>query len=295
VRAYIGPDHGKRVYMVFAGVHGGEFEGMVGLVNFLSVLEAGRDLRGTEWPEITAAAQKLDRIIVVPILNVDGRTRVPLRMIRHRGKDHTVQEYFNTGGKTDGTLIGWPQCKQFIPLDFSKTQFPGGYPNDAGVNVQHDDFFGAPQPETRALFKLTAEERPDLILNMHTGASFLQPLRPFCEPVLTPIYEEMYRRVRTRLTEAGLQASDSAAVEADPKRERMSPYNLDTALNLHCGALAILVESPAHSFTRRRRDGSEYVHTPERLLDAHLICQQESMKLLIETGGRVAWTQKAPA
>ena len=78
--------------------------------------------------------------------------------MRHRGADHTVAEYFNTGGQPDGSLIGWPDCKEFIPLDFSATQFPGGYPNDAGVNVQHDDFFGRPQPETRALLDLAAED-----------------------------------------------------------------------------------------------------------------------------------------
>ena len=55
----------------------------------------------------------------------------------------------------------------------TKTQFPGGYPNDAGVNIQHDDFFGARQPETQAQFDLVARERPDLTMNMHTGASFV--------------------------------------------------------------------------------------------------------------------------
>jgi hypothetical protein len=294
VRAYIGPDYEKRVFIAMAGVHGGEFEGMVGMVNFVSVLETGKDLRGVEWPEITAVAQKLDRLIIIPVVNVDGRTRVPLRMVRHRGSDYTVHEYFNTGAKPDGSLIGWPQCKQFIPLDFSKTQFPGGYPNDAGVNIQHDDFFGSTQPETRALFRLTAEERPDLMLNMHTGASFLQPLRPFVEPVLMPVYEEMYRRVRGRLAEVGLQASADAALEGDPKRERLSVFNLDSALNMHCGVLPILVESPSHNFsTSKKRNGERFVHSPEDLLKAQLTCYQESMKLLVETGGRVRWTTKS--
>ena len=146
VRAYFGPGFSKKVYLGIASVHGGEFEGIVGAVNLLSVLETGRDLRGKEWPGIAAAAKSLDRIIVLPITNVDGRARVPLRMIRHRGTEDRVHEYFNTGAKADGTNLGWPQCKEFIPLDFNKTQFPGGYPNDAGVNIQHDDFFGLRQP-----------------------------------------------------------------------------------------------------------------------------------------------------
>jgi hypothetical protein len=292
VRAYVGPDNQRKVYMAMAAVHGGEFEGIAGAVNLLSVLETGKDLRGREWPGITTAAKAIDRIIVSPITNVDGRARVPLRMIRFQGSNDHVHEYFNTGAKPDGNIIGWPQCKEFIPLDFSKTQFPGGYPNDAGVNFQHDDFFGSPQPETRALFNLTARERPDLILNMHTGAVFVHPLRPFMEPVLTPAFDELYRRVITGLTAARLQRTDDPAVEANPARERVSVYNLDTALNLHCGAMSVLVESPAHDFSTSKRNGEPFVHTPDHLVDAQLICHQEAMRFLAETGGRVRWTQR---
>ena len=54
-------------------------------MNLISVLETGKDLRGKPWPEITAAAAKLDRIILIPITNVDGRARVPYRMLRNWG------------------------------------------------------------------------------------------------------------------------------------------------------------------------------------------------------------------
>jgi hypothetical protein len=292
VKAYIGPDHQRKVYLAMASVHGGEFEGIVGMVNLLHVLETGKDLRGKAWPEIRDAAAALDRIILIPILNKDGRNRVPLRMIRHRGTDFTVHEYFNTGAKPDGSIIGWPQCKQNIPLDFAKTQFPGGYPNDAGVNVQHDDFFGNPQPETRALFRLTAQERPDLTMNMHTGANYIHPLRSFIEPVLTPRFEELYRRLLTRLTNEGLQQTRNVETHADPRRERPGVFNLDSAINMHCGALAVLVESPSHNHSQAKRNGEPYFHTPEQLLDAQLLCHLEAMKYLGETGGRARWTAK---
>ena len=73
VRAYRGPDHEKTVYMGMSSVHGGEFEGIVGTVNLISAIETGKDLRGKEWPEITAIVAKLDRLILVPIVNPDGR------------------------------------------------------------------------------------------------------------------------------------------------------------------------------------------------------------------------------
>jgi hypothetical protein len=291
VRAYLGSDYAKKVYMVMAGIHGAEFEGMAGAVNLISVLETGRDLRGKAWPEITAVAGKLDRIVVIPITNVDGRARVPLRMMVHRGPDYTIPEYFNTGGWPDGKLIGWPAVKRFIPLDFSRTQFPGGYPNDAGVNIQHDDFFSPKrQPETQALFDLAERERPDLIMNMHTGAQFVKVLRPFLEPVLTPIFEALYRRVLTRLTEEGLEPTKSVGKEADPSGVRMSPYNLDTALNLHCGALSLVVESPSHAANSGKRDGQLYFPTPDELVTAQLLVHTEAMEYLADTGGRANWT-----
>ncbi|MCW5976866.1 MAG: hypothetical protein KIT09_02255 [Bryobacteraceae bacterium] len=291
IRAYLGPDHEKKVYMAIASVHGGELEGIVGIVNLISVLETGRDLRGREWPSIVEAASKLDRIILVPITNVDGRARVPFRMLRHWGKDETVPEYFNTGGWKDGKLIGWPTCKEFIPLDFTKTQFPGGYPNDAGVNIQHDDFFGRPQPETRALFDLAAIERPDIILNMHTGGPWTMLLREFIEAPLMPVFEDLYRRVHTALTVAGLRATTDAARESDPSRMRLGAFNLSTALNLHCGALAVLIESPSHAASSAVRDGKMFVHTPDDLVTAQLTCHRESMRFLAETGGRFRWAK----
>src|SRR5690554_2567961 len=39
VKAYRGNDHDKKVYMSIAAVHGGEFEGIIGMVNLISVIE----------------------------------------------------------------------------------------------------------------------------------------------------------------------------------------------------------------------------------------------------------------
>jgi zinc carboxypeptidase len=286
VRAYRGPDYASKVFMGMGSVHGGEFEGIAGIVNLVSALETGRDLMGNEWPEIGAAAERLDRIILVPVVNVDGRTRIPLRMMRHWGRDHTTHEYLNTGGKKDGTLLGWPDCKEFIPLDFSQVGFPGGYPNDAGVNVQHDDFLGRQQPETRALMGLTARERPDVVLNMHTGTQFIEMLRPFSEPALQPVFDALFRQVHGRLAREGLQSSGDVAQRSNPERRKMSVYNLDTALNLNCGGLSITVESPSHNYSTGKRNGEEFTHTPEMIVRAHLLTHAEAMGFVAESGGR---------
>ncbi len=289
VRAYRGPDHDKTVYMGMASVHGGEFEGIVGMVNLISVIETGKDLRGREWPGISAIVSRIDRLILIPIVNPDGRVRIPLRMELFRGTDFTVAEYLNTGGNAEGKITGWPQIKEFIPMDFSKPGFPGGYPNDAGVNIQHDDFFGKRQPETQALFDLTEREKPDLIINLHTGAVYMRMDRPLGEPALHQAFDTLFRYVHSELGLKGLQYSKDPKIAGDPGLATSGVYNIDGALNFHCGALSVVVESPSHSFDGLNEEGKPAGQTPDMLLDAQLICHQQAMKFLAETGGRSKW------
>lgn len=289
VRAYRGPDHDKTVYMGMAAVHGGEFEGIVGMVNLISVLETGKDLRGTEWPQIIEMASKIDRLILIPVTNPDGRERIPLRMELYRDTDYTVAEYLNTGGNAEGKITGWPHIKEFIPMDFSKPGFPGGYPNDAGVNIQHDDFLGNIQPETQALFDLAEREKPDLIINMHTGTVFMRTDRPLGEPALNPAFDKLFWYIQSELAVHGLQDSDDPEVAGDPSRASTGAYNLDGALNWHCGALSVVVESASHSFSATRKTQEKNIESPDNLLDAQLICHQQAMKFLAETGGRSKW------
>ncbi|HHW09147.1 MAG TPA: murein peptide amidase A [Firmicutes bacterium] len=294
VRAYLGPDYEKKVALIFAGVHGSELEGIVGLANLIAVLETGADLAGRSRPRLTEAAGRIDRLIIIPIVNVDGRARLPIRKEAYRGTDNSVHRYINCGCWQNGQPIGWPGCKEFIPLDFTKTEFPGCYPNDAGVNIQHDDFLGHPQPETRALLDLVAKERPDLTINMHTGAPpknfYMRMHRPFMEPALTAAFDGLYRQVHNGLTLAGLQSTGDVELEATPPAPtNTSPYNLDTVLNLHCGALTALIEAPCHGFSGTNRAGQVVKHTPKDLLDAQLVTYQECLLYLAETGGRHRW------
>lgn len=288
VEAYRGPDHDKKVYLGLSGVHGGEFEGIVGTINLISIIETGKDLRGVEWPEITKVVKQIDRLVLIPIVNPDGRARVPIRMQKYRDGNHLVHEYLNTGGNPDGTLIGWPQVKSLIPLDFNRPGFPGGYPNDAGVNIMHDDFLGNIQPETRALLNITAKEKPDVTINMHTGADYMFLLRPFAEMELQPVFDSIYRHVHSRLASEGLLRTRNIEEESNPAKVKMGKFNLDGALNLHSGTLSIVVESPSHGYARKS-GGKLAEHTPEMLLDAQLYCHFEVLNFLVISGGRSKW------
>ena len=157
---------------------------------------------------------------------------MPLRMEAFHGTDGTIAQYMNTGGWGDGHLIGWPDCKVFIPLDFTRTQFPGGYPNDNGINIMHDDFLGARQPETLALFELAARERPDLILDLHTGAGlenyYPRMLRPVTEDALTPVFNGLYRAVQTALARQDCRQRATLPL----KRIRLTRQRTDTISTL---------------------------------------------------------------
>ncbi len=211
-------------------------------------------------------------------------------METYRGTDFTVAEYLNTGGKPDGTITGWPQIKEFIPMDMSRPGFPGGYPNDAGVNIQHDDFLGKHQPETQALFDLAEREKPDLILNMHTGAVYMRMDRPVGEPVLVPVFDKLFTYVHSELAVKGLQYSKNPKVAGNPELATNGVFNLDGALDFHCGALSLVIESPSHSFSGKNEKGQPVMLTVENLLESQLICHQQAMKFLAETGGRSVWT-----
>lgn len=298
IASYRGADSDKRVYMGIAGVHGFELEGIVGVLNMIAVFETGKDLRGQEQPELFAMLDSVDRIVLIPLISPDGRARVPIRMETNKGGEpdaFTVHEYLNTGGKKDGSIIGWPDVKEHIPMDFADFGFPGGYPNDAGVNIMHDDFFGSPQPETKMLLDILSAEKPDLIINMHTGVPtnnyYMQIHRPFMEPKLQPVFDGLYRKIKTGLTENGLQGSNDVSVESTPP-DRMSGYNLNTALNLHSGALCVVIESPSHGYYGTNLAGDPAQQTPEMLLDAQLIAHRKALAFLVENGGRGKWEEK---
>ncbi len=303
ISTHRGKDYDKTVYLGIGGVHGFELEGIVGTINLISVLETGKDLRGEAWPEIEALKDSVDRIILIPLLNPDGRARIPIRMESHKGHApdaNFVHQYLNTGGKRTAQLIGWPAVKEFIPMNFDDFEFPGGYPNDNGVNIMHDDFFGKKQPETQILFDLVALEKPDLIINMHTGVGrknyFMEALKPMCEYRMTPVWESFYIALHTELTKNGMQKTNDLTFQTDFNRkykkrynENFKNYNLNTALNLHCGALSVTIESPCHGYSGIYDDGTPVIQTPEILMRTQLTAHQAAMRFLIQTGGRAGW------
>jgi hypothetical protein len=113
--------------------------------------------------------------------------------------------------------------------------------------------------------------------------------RPMIEPVLMPFFDSLFKSVHSGLALKGLQYTNDPEVEGDASRTANSTYNLDCALNLNCGALSVVVESPSHSFSGNRETQKRKIEAPDNLLDAQLTLHQQAMKFLAETGGRSKW------
>ncbi len=305
IRTYRGPESDKLVYMAIAAVHGSELEGIVGVMNMISVFETGKDLNGKTWPQLESMTDSLDRIVLIPICNPDGRDRLPIRMEKFRGHEpdaFTVHEYLNTGGTENGKLIGWPACKEYVPMDFDQFEFPGCYPNDNGYNIQHDNFFGELQPETRIIFDLAERERPDILLNLHTGVSredyFIEVCPPCVgavSPLLENVWYDFYKAVHTELTLGGFRETDDVVKESTPRKlehRGSGNFNLSSALSFLCGALTVTIEDGSHGYTGIYPDGSPVEHTPLKILNAELTLHQSAMQFLLENGGVDSWEQK---
>jgi len=233
---------GKRpTIMLIGGTHGQETEGIVAIVNLISLLETGKDLRGESVPEITEAYAKHNpRLILIPVYNVDGRARcVPDSLIGDRVDD---VRYSGQGTWKDGTLCTWPEVKMTHPIKEAAGHL-GSYFNDDGINLMHDNFFSPMAEETKALMKLVDEEAPECVIGLHGGGNSLSEL---LQMSYVPLYikESIFRLAAdaaARQTALGLK-SCVYPVKSDGNYPPPS-FNLTTAIHHISGAVSATFES----------------------------------------------------
>ncbi len=160
------PDY-KPTLLLVGCVHGGEFEGTAALLNLISIIETGLDLTSADFADFKNLTDKIN-LLIIPCLNPDGRSHVPFDSFV--GKNFYDLRYYNQGTWTDGTLCGWPECKLRHPIK-DYVDYLGGYFNDDGVNLMHDDFFGEKAKETQALFNVCELYVPDFTVLLHGGSN----------------------------------------------------------------------------------------------------------------------------
>src|SRR5262249_25474851 len=128
----------KPVVFLLGPVHGGEFEGIVGLVNLLHVAETGKDLRDRPWKKLAANFARC-RVLIVPSGNPDGRARC--KYDSWVGEELSTHEPIEMGTRPDGMNYKWPGVKRVHPMRPGAYRTLGSYFNDHGVNLMHDEWF----------------------------------------------------------------------------------------------------------------------------------------------------------
>lgn len=223
-------------------IHGGEFEGTAALLNLINVMETGHDFKGTDFTELKSDFEKIN-LLIIPCLNPDGRSHIPFDSFV--GKSFKDLRYYNQGTWKDGTLCGWPECKQKHPIK-DYVDFLGGYFNDDGVNLMHDNFFGKKAAENRALFDVCEQYVPDFTVLLHGGTNTKN-----C--VLGPAYAPIEIKERVSQLDGLLKAACEAqgliyyvANKSTDYGESKNPpvsFNLPSALTQHCGEPCVTYES----------------------------------------------------
>lgn len=224
--------------MLIAGVHGAEAEGVITILNLISLLETGKDLRGKERPELCSLLQKY-RLVMIPCCNPDGRALSPDHM-----KGCPMEEFhrISQGVWADGRTISWAESKEYYPLPLDKVLFPGGYPNNEGYNIMHDCAPGKLcTEEAAAILSLAERCQPDLFLNLHSQ-EFESLL---CRPGLFNYSGNIQRG--NELAAACYRALCDAGYPALEPKGSSYALNLNTAVVMLSGAQALTYESTTDS------------------------------------------------
>ena len=247
---------------VFLGgcIHGGEFEGTVALLNLIKELETGSDYAGSSHPELIDTVSRV-HLIIIPVCNPDGRSRIPFRSFI--GRTFYDLRYYNQGTwKKDGELCGWPGCKMIHPIK-DACDFLGGYFNDDGINIMHEDFFGQVSTETKAIFDICRYTAPDCSVLLHGGTNSISGI---LEPDYISNESSMDIRalseiLKSRADEAGLRYFSYGSGTIS------SGFTLPSAMHHLSGTMCVtyesnqgLIDAPGHP------DSAEDIYTLHRQL-----------------------------
>lgn len=248
------------VLIALAGVHGQEIESMVGACSLISLMETGRDIQGKEQPELLDKLQQL-RLIIIPMANPDGRARVPYE--GWVGLPKSEMSKWGQGTDSNGKPYQWPYCKSTHPM-VGNVGILGGYFDDAGVNMQHDEWSSPMSPTTRAILDLVREEGPDMVLNMHS-----HEYDPSILPVAYIPYSArksqhaFYKRFYSTISNYGYVGREFDILgSVNPEFEDEPAFGMNCML-YHVGAkLCFTYESPHGCSDTRKPDHTIYEKNP---------------------------------
>lgn len=252
--------------------HGQETEGTAALLNLVSLLETGKDLGGIANDALSDLCENI-RLVIVPIANPDGRSRVKPAAIL--GLKQYDLRYWGQGTWKDGSLCGWPECKKIHPI-LDAVDFLGGYYNDDGINLMHDDFFDPKAKETKALLDLCERECADIVIHLHGGGdskgnlmqtSYMsEPAKAIVEKLAGCCYE------RGKAENLEFVGPHACSLDDGPVP---GAFNLASATHHKCGAVSFVYESNECIVDE---PGPKLSH--EQVTRMHMIVFEETLKVL---------------
>ena len=271
---YKNPANKQPTIVIVGAEHGQETEGVAALMNLIALLETGNDLAGNGNDALTALAAKA-RIVIVPVANPDGRARVePAGIVGLTGYD---LRYWGQGTWKDGSLCGWPECKKIHPI-LGHEGFLGGYYNDDGINLMHDNFFHPMAKETQALMDLFADEAPDFILHLHGGSNSKGDLLQ--TNYVTAEVQQAIADLSKRCYDAGMKENLEFKISSTTEREggkNPPTFNLASASHHVCGAVSVIYESNECLIDE---PGPHLNH--EAITRMHMILFEETLRMALE-------------
>lgn len=263
--------------LLVGSVHGGEVEGVAALLNLINILETGVDFKGERNEFLSKAAETIN-ILIIPCLNPDGRNRFPFESMV--GKTLDELRYYNQGTWKDGTLCGWPGCKQIHPIK-EHCDFLGAYFNDDGINLMHDDFFGKKAAETQFLFDVADEYSPDFTILLHgaghTSNAILKTA--YAPDAVKKKIISLEETIKLRCDEEGLCYFITSADVGENKPTPCS-FNLISALYHHCGEPCVTYES-----NQGVESDKGFKLTFEQMYRSHIILFEQTIKHIEEKEG----------
>lgn len=268
-----GDDYNPTIFLVGC-VHGGEFEGTCALLNLIKLIETGTDYAGNSNEDLRALCEKT-HLILVPMVNPDGRNRVPFNSF----VDRTFYElrYYDQGTWKDGSLCNWPDCKKVHPIK-DYVDYLGAYFNDDGVNMMHENFFGAVSSGTRLVLDICSEEAPDFSVLLHGGSNTISCMLP-------PDYASLNAKKEVHALEKEVkEACDREnvrygviGVKELENREPPVSFNLPSAMHHCCGTPAVTYES-----NQGLVDHGDVIYGYEEIYKAHMILFAEIMRFYLK-------------
>lgn len=252
--------------MIVTGEHGGEWEGIVSGLNLIRIFETGADYAGTPHPDLASWPERA-YVALVMTANPDGRARVKYRTVV--GMDRISFRKEDQGIWNSGEHCEWPDVKAVHPI-LGKVQKLGGYFNDDGVNLVHDNFVNPMAEETRALLKTVGEIAPDIIVDMHghggTGGGHLIPSTHQCTQCYESCYEFSIRWAENMLA----KGYPAFPFKLETDRLKTPRFNLQDAMHVTCGAMVMVYESD-QGVLYKEGDTEKLSKRHEIIYDKHLI------------------------